>query len=158
MSTETNGAPTMDALTGAREWLAERDEHRQRLEAELREYEAKAREIREVLAQFGSEAAASTSAAPMAPVAPTPRPRFLPKLKLPDPKRTSVPEAITAVISENPGQSSGEIVKSVVMIKPDAKATTVFPTLYRMRDDGRLATVGKRYFLPQQTSTPSKAG
>jgi hypothetical protein len=160
---ESNANPP-DILKEAREWLRLRDERRQLLEAELERAEARAAEIRSVLAELGSapvEPEMVPSAPPVTklrapPVVKLPAQPVM-KLKLPKggegvARRTfvhaTVAEAIEAVVRKSPGITSGQIVKGVLAIKPDAKPTTIFPTIYRMRDRGHLAEADEKYYPP----------
>jgi hypothetical protein len=142
-----NGAASHDVVAEARAFLGQRNEYRDKLESELLAAEARVAEIRSLLADLGG----STQAQSRLPFSP-PKTFKIPKVNKPfsDPKSATVAQVISVVVERSPGLGSGQIVKSVVALKSNAKGPTVFPTLYRMRDIGRLVEVDKKYYLPEK--------
>jgi len=171
-------SPPKTALDGARDWLRQRDSYRAQLVAELNEARARVAEIESVLAEIGAPPAEPIGAPVVRPAPPVfhhaVRPKYPPKKvvqragqamvrrRLPilvaafDAKKATVAQVIARVVSENPdGMTAGEVLRGVLELKPGTKTSTVYPTIYRMRDDKRLRCEGEigdsRYFPPSQT-------
>lgn len=145
-----NGTPA-NVLQDARDWLRQRDSYKEQLLAELKTAREHVAEIESLLAELTG--ATST-------------PRELNGHAVQktmrqvehgiDARTATIPELIVDVLTRHgsSGMKGGEIVKLVTAMRQGIKGATVYPALYRMRDDGRLRTEGDTdatYFLPTDT-------
>jgi hypothetical protein len=137
----------VDPVKAAKEFIAQRDEHRRALLDALRDARAAVSEIETTLRELG--VATNDEAEPETNQRSAHHRNGATTLN----GKLTWPEVIRGVVGEHPGLTSGEIVAEVRKVRTKASATVLFPTIYRMQDDGRLdcSTGRKRggtYTLP----------
>jgi|GEM_PF-5103786 hypothetical protein len=136
---------TPDIVQNARDFIRQRDSHRESLRAELKTARERVAEIEGLLAELG-DAAARTAPAPQAKT--WQRARSAETGPIPGAKKMPIPVLISAIVATHPeGMGVRDIVKAVIEAKEGTRKQpapqTVYATVYRMRDSGRLGHTGE---------------
>ena len=146
---ENGTVPTHDALADAREWLRQRDAHKDELIKELEVARALVAEIERLLGELGVDVTAVSSPA-MTRVRRTTQRSASPRGF--EPRRATVPQVIAFVLRGTKGMDIGAIIKEVQSLKPGVGRQVIYPAVYRMAKDDRLRHVGDKYLPPEGDS------
>jgi hypothetical protein len=123
-----NGSPA-SVESDVREWLGQRDALKKKLLSELDAVKARAKALTELLREMGVD-----DAQEHAQEKGSPKPRKPPT----DLKSATMPELITMVVKSTPGIDISTVIAKVRELRQSVKAANVYPSAYRMVDDGRL--------------------
>ena len=135
-----------DVLESARDWIRQRDDYKALLLTELAEARKRVDEIEATLAELGSPRASESTEASVPSRGRPSKTRRGPSFVA---SKATLGDVVLNVLESHPeGLRAGQIVKAVVALRPDAKPTTVYPTIYRMRDSDRIRHHGKKYLSP----------
>lgn len=143
---------TPDIVQSARDFIRQRDSHRESLRAELKTARERVREIEGLLAELGDAAIGPPSVkAPMRS-----RDGHVETGPIPGAKKMPIPVLISAIVATHPeGMGVRDIVKAVIEAKEGTRKQpapqTVYATVYRMRNSGRLGHTGE---TPNVVYTP----
>jgi hypothetical protein len=136
-----------DVVQEARDWIRQRDDYKKRLLVELEQAKMRVSEIETTLVDLGAVSKPAVAAA--IPVVDEAVRRAAHAAILASGKVSLSDLAIDVVTRHPDGISSGQIVKAIQAVRPNAKPGVLYPAVYRARDQGRLVEHKKKYFLPK---------